>query len=520
MAGVNLKYDIPVSGDPGPAWAPKLTTALTNIERSAVLSLRAYGAAIDDATDDTAAVLAAKAAVPAGGVLSFDGPGVLRCDPDAWRSTKAFTVLGQGGRGQWSCAIKPRADVSTLGDPILDFNVAAPLSGARTIYGPGVEGVWIDLALAPKAVGFQASATTAWVHVEKMLVTDGYRSIVNHSLNSRMSDLILLDFSDWAMVLTDGGLQCNLTGVIEIARNKSGTATGYILVDITGTGGVVGDWRSANIQCGCFLSNGAKVTNGVVFQATVDTDVEIFSGQLIVDNVTGGGEALQLVHILNSDFAAGYFNASANGGDPGAHAVKISGGGNHRFRGNAHRGALGTYKFFGAIAGVSSRQNDCPSGPVYDYDSGATVTDQDFDDYCRGATVLSQVTNNAAKFKGSSTKRWSTALFQTPPIINVEPATVVGSGGGAPAFANSWHADTGSAISFYADPMRRVHLTGTITGGAAGTVAFTLPAGYQPAITEYLAVPGGSVTISPAGVVTLFTGATLSLSGISYLQNS
>jgi len=53
---------------------------------------------------------------------------------------------------------------------------------------------------------------------------------------------------------------------------------------------------------------------------------------------------------------------------------------------------------------------------------------------------------------------------------------------GEPAFQNSWAnlALPSPPLRFRKDPTGRVYITGVVTGGANGTVIFTLPAGYRP----------------------------------------
>lgn len=50
---------------------------------------------------------------------------------------------------------------------------------------------------------------------------------------------------------------------------------------------------------------------------------------------------------------------------------------------------------------------------------------------------------------------------------------------GEPAFTNSWVA-TDSNVYYRKDPFGRVYLRGSLSGGASGTSAFTLPVGYRP----------------------------------------
>lgn len=73
-------------------------------------------------------------------------------------------------------------------------------------------------------------------------------------------------------------------------------------------------------------------------------------------------------------------------------------------------------------------------------------------------------------------------------------------GNGQPDFQNGWSDfPAGLALedaAFYKDPFGIVHLKGAIMGGANGTTAFTLPAGYKPASTQLLPGANGGTTAS------------------------
>lgn len=84
--------------------------------------------------------------------------------------------------------------------------------------------------------------------------------------------------------------------------------------------------------------------------------------------------------------------------------------------------------------------------------------------------------------------------------------------GSAPGFQNAWgNAPGQQPAGFWKDPHGHVHVRGSITGGAAGSVAFTLPAGFRPAAQEVFSVTANTgviafAAISAAGTV-LFNAA-------------
>lgn len=83
---------------------------------------------------------------------------------------------------------------------------------------------------------------------------------------------------------------------------------------------------------------------------------------------------------------------------------------------------------------------------------------------------------------------------------------------GEPAFSNLWtqFVGVGSAEpAFYLDVLGVVHIKGTFSTGASGTVAFTLPEGYRPSESAYYIVLGASgaagnfIYIQTDGTVTI-----------------
>lgn len=104
--------------------------------------------------------------------------------------------------------------------------------------------------------------------------------------------------------------------------------------------------------------------------------------------------------------------------------------------------------------------------------------------------------------------------------VNLEPWHQVGAAG-EPAFQASW-ANVGTAgdlgASFRKYPDGKVRLRGYITGGAANTIAFTLPVGYRPPGYERFAITNNNVFgmayVAADGTVVLFTA------GISFVDLS
>lgn len=107
-----------------------------------------------------------------------------------------------------------------------------------------------------------------------------------------------------------------------------------------------------------------------------------------------------------------------------------------------------------------------------------------------------------------------------------------------PTLLNSWTRSAGGSgadpAGYVKDPLGSVHLRGRFSGGASGSVVFTLPAGFRPGNTDdlyaaaaYNGSAGGPVAafadITSAGSVALYyaTGASdVSIGGITFLAEN
>ena len=72
-------------------------------------------------------------------------------------------------------------------------------------------------------------------------------------------------------------------------------------------------------------------------------------------------------------------------------------------------------------------------------------------------------------------------------------------------YQNAW-ATAGTPAAYWKDPHGFVHLRGRISGGATGTVAFTLPVGYRPSDPNSTIPAAGWSGASP-GAALLFFGS-------------
>lgn len=98
-------------------------------------------------------------------------------------------------------------------------------------------------------------------------------------------------------------------------------------------------------------------------------------------------------------------------------------------------------------------------------------------------------------------------------VMKVMTPILVGSGGTAPAFANSWvNFDTTTFMParFWKDPFDHVHVEGLIKSGTIGATAFVLPEGYRPGNgLLYATISNGAlgrVDIGPTGNIVITSG--------------
>jgi hypothetical protein len=110
-------------------------------------------------------------------------------------------------------------------------------------------------------------------------------------------------------------------------------------------------------------------------------------------------------------------------------------------------------------------------------------------------------------------------------LLPLDPWHEVGSGGGNPAFLNSWtnYGSGYQTVAFRKDAHGRVHLKGLITGGSGVAVMFVLPTGYRPPLQCLFGTVGNDlirrVDIGTNGNVwcpSLHSTGWLALDGLSF----
>lgn len=488
------------------SWHNDIHDRLNKAEMGKVYNVRHYGAVGDGVANDTAAIAAAVAAAPAGSIVYFP-LGVYKTD--AVVTTKMLHFRGDGRYSSW---LVPNS-ANTTG--LVQFSVPVPTSTVRAVYGPSFGGLGIDLTGFGTTVGLYVGATTGWFTAHDVFMAGGAAHVHNLGTNSRFEQMRLVDAGIFFRVNGDTGLELTLAD-IDATRATAGTTTWGIECISTLTSGNGGDIRLDNVVFNSAVGGGAVLAGGILWQAGgTAVSIPIFGNDVVIDNCAG--PAVKLVNVKDIKFGESWFNSAAGA----TAAVQITAGGNIKFTDSdffGGTGSAGTFEFLGSVptAGFISKDNYCPSGPVYRFTGAGGVTDMFTDDWVLGATAVSQITNDEPKFLAAAGRRWGRLWLQQVPITPAEAVHIIGAGG-EPAFQNSWVNQAGATAFFWRDPAGTVHLTGSIQGGADATVAFTLPAGWRPFAAETFSVPNGLCVVTSAGAVTLHTGgAATSLSGISF----
>lgn len=404
MAGTNLSYLVPTPGDPDGTWAGKLKAALDLIELAhGGVSMRAKGATFDGVTDDTTAVLAAIAACPVNGVVVMEGPGTCRCSPAAFNTNKGIRFVNPGPPGgEFSMRIKPTADVANTGDGIVWFT--------GTNYGAGLFNIGVDMTGLVKAVGVKFGPNEAHYKLRSYWSEGGYRGFELRGPHPDVDGFYVSDPLDCGFFIDEGGLEGPGVRNGTVARNLAGTTDAYWKCQISG---------SAPAQLGALRLHGV-IGNSSAGSAIVNRPFEVesvnpvemtcFITKCEADNCHG--PAL-VSRVQGLGFDQGWLNCAA--GSRGvflfnaAHNVRVT---NNRYRGGTG-GSKCTYEWTGATSiGFISKDNECPTGPLYKNPSLISAGTGLFDDQANGATGIAQITDDETAFNAAGGLLWGPRRFQ------------------------------------------------------------------------------------------------------------
>lgn len=145
-----------------------------------------------------------------------------------------------------------------------------------------------------------------------------------------------------------------------------------------------------------------------------------------------------------------------------------------------------------AVTSVKIKNNQVTGADVKESSLGKvpSAANADHATSADSATNATNATNAATAANANLLQGNAASVFATKAQ---EAVHLVGTTGNPP-FENSWANYGGgfSSVGFWKDSFGVVHLQGTFTGGAAGTTAFTLPAGYRPAENLFMPVATGA----------------------------
>jgi hypothetical protein len=346
--------------------------------------IRNYGTAVaDGVTDATAAIAAAISAAPAGSTILFPDVGTYLTDPIT--VTKRLRFQGQG---RWQTVLKPR--VLTTGT-LLDCSLA---TGTAADYGTEIVGLGIDLSNSPAATGIKLGVNTHWCRLTGVRVSDGAVSIDNRGFNNKLHDVELFDAAtNFLKVDGDTGTELSISK-LTMARNTAGTTACGILIESTVGSGIKGAVWMSDVKLQVNVSGGGVVTTGMKIVASVDVSLPLFATNVVLDNVTGGGAALELVRVRDIHFHNGWLNAagaSTNG------AVRIEDGGDIWITGNNLYGGASSGCSFdfagGTTDGIFLSKNRLATQPFYKMPASGKPTNLYLDDVT--TTAITQLTNDA-----------------------------------------------------------------------------------------------------------------------------
>ena len=418
--GNNLNFVDPVVGAAGPGWAAAINDALAKIEGAAVVSVKAYGAAGDGVTNDTAAIAAAIAACPAGGTVWFPAGNYLS---DPILVPKGITLRVYGRFSSW---ITQRAATSS---PLITLDATNTATTNRTVYGAAVRDLGLDLRPAPTSTGILITTNTGWPKLENLYIEGGAISLDVRGPNGFYHDLVMVDAGKFVS-LAQTGLECRWRD-IATTRGTAGTTTQVlecICADTTGKGAIyIQGWiHNSGVGGGVATTGGMKIT------APGAVSLPVFAVGVVLDNGSGPNAGIELVNVRDQTWSAGWINTA---GSPGAPCVRITGGGNLRFKDMQYFGGgspAKTYDFVGgSTVGFASTGCYCPTGPVYYLPSSGKPTELTLDDWVPGAVATSQVTNDTAGLYAGTARRWGAVALQNRLILSDVPwvgPPAVGSG--------------------------------------------------------------------------------------------
>lgn len=141
-------------------------------------------------------------------------------------------------------------------------------------------------------------------------------------------------------------------------------------------------------------------------------------------------------------------------------------------------------------------------------------------------TAAADSTRNFETLQALLTTQAATLVTQTAQIAALQAQLVNGTWQNVGAMTNGWvtSPSTGNPAQYMKDALGFVHLRGTISGGTSSLVAFVLPVGFRPGISDYngYAAVSQFFWIDTTGHVfpTIPAGGNAPLNGITFLAEN
>ena len=328
-------------------------------------------------------------------------PGDLLVFPRGPIRTGALTfakMLHLRGAGRFSTWFVP---MTNMAGPLITIDTTIDSGhGIFANYGTILEGFGINRAGHMAGPCLRVTANSAHLVYRNIITSGGTRGVEHHGPNALMDGLHMWDASDAMLDMDEDGLELHMKYVAMAANVQDVAAYWRVTISPAASGGLLGGIYIGDVSC---RSNPTvDVGAGLVMAADSPTEVPTFCQSLVVDNVNGGGPAIDLVN-LQSVSLVGWANGT-NG------VVRMDGCVNPRVAMRT-RGGTHTFEFVGdATQGFTSR-SEVFTGPAYKISTANKPTLIDVDDDIAGATDIGQVTNDAAWFETASRRTWGERRF-------------------------------------------------------------------------------------------------------------
>jgi hypothetical protein len=311
--------------------------------------------------------------------------------------SKMLNIRGAGRFGSW---FVPLSDPD---GPLITVDVTIDSGhGIFGNYGTTLEGFGIDRSDADAGPCMHITPNSAHVTLRDVLCSFGTKGLEHHGPNALFDGLYLWDSSDCMLDMDETGLELTMQRVFMAANVANVDAYWRLTIGADAAGGQLGGIYGGIVVCRS--DPAVSVNSGVVMSAPSLTEIPSFLQLLVVDNVNGGGPAIDLDHVQSVGLA-GWANGTAG-------AVRMDGCAGIQV-GMRTRGGTHTYEFVGDATNGFRSRSEVFTGPAYKFTGTAPTADGwDADDWVAGATTIAQVTNNPHTWFDLAKRTWKSLRLQ------------------------------------------------------------------------------------------------------------